>query len=69
MIIDWIKNIIDKLLNKKKNVIMELPKVENNEVEDMREDFNIKLRKGADPEIDDRSGYKITKVLDLKDMI
>ena len=69
MIINWFKNILEKILNKKENTVIELPKVENNEKEDIREEFNIKLRKNADPEIDDKSGYKIARNVDLKDLI
>lgn len=65
---NWIKELIEKLLFRNRIKMIEAPKTFNN-IEENRNEFIVTLRRQADVEQDDGNGYKIIKNMKLGDMI
>ncbi len=65
---EWLKKLIRKLLKKDEIKLIEMPK-EKETIKAVGNNFKLKLKQSADPERDDRNGYKIIKNIRLRDMI
>lgn len=64
---NWIIEIIKKLF-KRNNVKLIEASRDDNIIVDTRNDFIIKLKKEADPQMDDGDGYNIQPILNLEEM-
>lgn len=65
---NWLKKLINKLLKKNNIKLLEPPK-EQKKIENLREDFRMKLIQNTDLERNDGNGYKISPNIKLRDMI
>ena len=66
--IEWLEKLFKKIFFKNKMKLLEEPKVIK-KLEDIKNDFFVKLKRQVELEVDDGNGYKLIQNIKLEDMV